>query len=157
MWCAISQAVRSVIEPFQRLQGGLDVVGRVDRLAHVVQEGRQQELLVVRPLLPRQLEDLQAVIERIPLGVILGALLHPFQRLEQHPESKNGSIFSSRASTSDSRSMSGYSSRKQRLQLGDRGPLDRLAGDRALEDVVHLVLGVERQLEIVAIVRRGCE
>ena len=37
---------------------------------------------------------------------------------------------------------------EQRLQLGDRGPLDGLAGDRALEDVVGLVLGVERQLEV---------
>ena len=47
---------------------------------------RQQKLLVVRPLLARQLEDLQAVIERVPLRMILGALLDPFQRLEQHPE-----------------------------------------------------------------------
>ena len=76
--------------PLQGLQGGLDVVGRVDRLAHVVQQGRQQELLVVRPLVPRQLEDLQAVIKRIPLRMILGALLDPFERLEQHPEEQEG-------------------------------------------------------------------
>ena len=50
-----------------------------------------------------------------------------------------------------SRSRSGYSSLEQGLELGDRGPLDRLAGDRALEDVVRLVLGVERQLEVVAV------
>ena len=62
------------------------MVGRVDGLAHVVQQGGQQKLLVVRPLLARQLEDLQAVIKRIPLRMILRALLDPFQRLQQHPK-----------------------------------------------------------------------
>ena len=33
-----------------------------------------------------------------------------------------------------------------------RRPLDRLAGDRALEDVVGLVLGVDGQLEVEAVV-----
>ena len=47
-----------------------DVVLRVDGLADVVQQGGQQEFLVVRPGLARQLEDLQAVIQRIALGVI---------------------------------------------------------------------------------------
>ena len=36
--------------PFQGLQGGLDVIRRVDRLADVVQERRQQKFLVVRTL-----------------------------------------------------------------------------------------------------------
>ena len=75
-----------MIGPFEGLQGRVDVVGRVDRLAHVVQQGRQEELLVVRPLLAGQLEDLEAVIEGIALGMVLRALLDAFERLQQHPE-----------------------------------------------------------------------
>ena len=37
------------------------------------------------------------------------------------------------------------------LELGDAGPFDRLAGDRALEDVVGLVRGVDGQLEREAV------
>ena len=66
------------------------MVGRIDRLAHVVQQGGQQELLVVGPLVAGQLEDLKAVIERIPLGMVLRALLDAFQRLEQHPKEHEG-------------------------------------------------------------------
>ena len=61
------------------------MVGRVDRLADVVQQRGEQELLVVAPLVAGQLEDLEAVVEGVPLGVILRALLDPFQRLEQEP------------------------------------------------------------------------
>ena len=38
------------------------------------------------------------------------------------------------------------------FQFGDGSPLDRLARDRDLEDVVNLVFGIERQLKFVAIV-----
>ena len=38
------------------------------------------------------------------------------------------------------------------FQLADRGPLDRLAGDRAFVDVVCLVLGIDRELEVETIV-----
>ena len=41
---------------------------------------------------------------------------------------------------------------QQFLQLADRRPLDRLAGDRAFEDVMGLVLGVDGQLEVEAVV-----
>ena len=46
-----------------------DVVARLDRLADVVQQGREQELLVIRPGLAGDFEDLEAVVEGIPLGV----------------------------------------------------------------------------------------
>jgi hypothetical protein len=59
------------------MQGGRHVVGWVDRLADVVQQRSQEELLIVRPFFARQLEDLEAVIECSPLRVILGALLDP--------------------------------------------------------------------------------
>src|SRR5262249_22405600 len=48
---------------FEGVKGCVDVVGRVDRLPDVVEQRGYQELLVVGPLLPRQLEDLQAVKE----------------------------------------------------------------------------------------------
>ena len=70
--------------PPERLHPRPDVILGVDRLADVVQQGRQQELLVIRPGVARQLEDLQAVIERIPLRVIPGVLLHRLQRFQPH-------------------------------------------------------------------------
>ncbi len=63
--------------------GGGGVLG-VDRLAHVVQQGGQEELLVIGPRHARQLEDLEAVIERVPLGVALRVLLDRLERLEPH-------------------------------------------------------------------------
>ena len=85
MWWAIRVSVRSVIVPSRACKAAVDVVGRVDRLADVVQERRQQEFLVVGPLVAGQLEDLEAVVEGVPLGVVLRALLHAFEGLEQHP------------------------------------------------------------------------
>jgi len=69
--------------PFEGLEAGEDVVGRVDRLADVVQEGGQEEFLVVPPPVAGQLEDLEAVVERVSLGVVFRALLDPFERPEQ--------------------------------------------------------------------------
>ena len=60
---------------FESLEGRIDVVGRVDGLAHVVKQGGQQELLVVGPLVAGQLEDLKAMVEGITLGMVLRALL----------------------------------------------------------------------------------
>ena len=68
----------------ERLDARGDVVLRVDGLADVVQQGGQQELLVVGPRVAGQLEDLQAVKERIALGMIPGVLLDRFQRLQPH-------------------------------------------------------------------------
>ena len=70
----------------ERFDARADVILRVDRLADVVQEGRQQELLVIRPGIARQLEDLQAVIERIAFGMIPGVLLHRLQGFQPHLE-----------------------------------------------------------------------
>jgi hypothetical protein len=61
--------------PPERPDGGPDVVGRVDRLADVVKQGGQEELLVVRADFARAFEDLEAVVEGVPLGVVLGVLL----------------------------------------------------------------------------------
>ena len=55
----------------------------VDRLAHVVQEGCQQQLLIVGQPFACQLEDLQAVVEHVALGVRFGRLYDVFQRQQQ--------------------------------------------------------------------------
>ena len=52
-------------EALQGLQRRRHVLPRIDRLAHVVQQRRQQKLLVVGQLLAGQLEDLQAVVEQV--------------------------------------------------------------------------------------------
>jgi hypothetical protein len=53
-------------------------LGRVDGLADVMQRGRELGFDVMGSLIPRQLEDRQAVIERLPLRVTPGALLATF-------------------------------------------------------------------------------
>ena len=63
--------VRSVIRPSSAVQRRLDVVGAVDPLADVVQQRRQQELLVVGPAVAGQLEHLQRVIQHVAFGMIL--------------------------------------------------------------------------------------
>ena len=55
------------------------------RLAHVVQQGRQQELLIIGPRLARQVKDLKAVIEYVALGMELRVLLDGFQGNQAHP------------------------------------------------------------------------
>ena len=47
------------------------MIRRVQALADVVQQGRQQELLVVRPVLAGQLEHLQLMVQDVPLGMVL--------------------------------------------------------------------------------------
>ena len=67
----------------KRLQPGGNVVLRVDRLAHVVQQRRQQEFLVVRQFLASQLEHLKTVVEDVALGMRLQVLLDVFQGQQQ--------------------------------------------------------------------------
>ena len=138
--------------PFEHLQGGGHVVGRVDRLADVVQERRQEELLVIGAFVPRQLEDLKAVVKRLALGMILRALLHSFQRLEQHPVHLEPIDVLLHRLDLLIEVVVGRFFAEERLQLGDRGPLDRLAGDRTLEDVMGLVRRVDGQLDGVSVV-----
>ena len=57
---------------------------RIDRLAHVVQQGRQEELLIIREFLPGQLEHLKAMIERVALGMQFRVLLDLLQRQQKH-------------------------------------------------------------------------
>jgi len=45
----------------------------------VVQQGRQQELLVVGPFVAGQLEHLQRVVEHVSFRMVLPRLLYPFE------------------------------------------------------------------------------
>ena len=64
-------------------QAGRHVLVRIDALADVVQKGGQAEFLVVGQHVRGQREDLQAVIEHVPLGVPPVVLLDLGQRREQ--------------------------------------------------------------------------
>jgi hypothetical protein len=68
--------------PSKRLDGGGHGIGQVDRLADVVQERGDEEFLVVRSSLPGQLEDLEAVIQRVAFGMPARVLLDRFERPE---------------------------------------------------------------------------
>ena len=79
----------------QRLQGGGDVVLRVDRLADVAQEHREEEFLVIRQFISRQSERLKTVVEDVALGRLCGFSLtfsrgtssarRPWKRSAPHP------------------------------------------------------------------------
>ena len=85
MWCA-DQPERPLGDgTAQGLGPGVGMILRIHRLAHVVQQGRQQELLVVGPRLARQVKDLKAVIEDVTLGMELRVLLDGFQGNQAHP------------------------------------------------------------------------
>ena len=56
----------------QGVETGRHRIARLDRLADVVQQGGELEFLVIVKLAVGQLEDLQAVIERVPLGMVDG-------------------------------------------------------------------------------------
>ena len=68
----------------QRVEAGGDVVGRIDPLADVVQQRRLEELDIVRPAIACQLEDLEQMIENVPLRMVERRLLHVFQRQQKH-------------------------------------------------------------------------
>ena len=70
-------------EAVERFECGRDVVLRIDRFADVVQKSREQELLVVGKRITGVVEHLEAVIERVPFGMIFEILLHIFQRQKQ--------------------------------------------------------------------------
>ena len=135
-------------EAVQRLQARGDMVVRIDRLAHVVQQCGQQEFLVVRQFVAGQIEDLQAVVQRIAFGMVPRVLLDVLQRQQQRfVDLKTvDAVLPARAIASFEVHV-GILAREQLFQFGNAGPLDRFAGDRALEDVVGLVGGVDRQLE----------
>ena len=86
MWCPISQKrpVGDRVPSRSASTAGGDVAVRVDRLADVVEQGRQQEFLVVGPLAAGQFEDLEAVVERVPLGMPLRVLLHGRKWIKPH-------------------------------------------------------------------------
>ena len=55
----------------QGLKAGGHVVVAIDRLADVMHQGRQKELLVVRQFVAGQIEDLQTVIQGVAFGMVL--------------------------------------------------------------------------------------
>ncbi len=131
---------------FERLETGEDVVGRVDGLADVVEQGGEQEFLVVTSLVTRQLEHLERVVERVAFGVILGTLLDAFERLQEHPVELEAVDLILDPLDLEIEVDLGVFELEGVLELGDRGSFDRLAGDRGFEDVVDLVLGIQGQL-----------
>ena len=71
-------------EPRRASSAGGDVVLGIDGQADVVQQGGQQEFLVVGADIARQVKNLQAVKEGVTLGVLLRVLLDLLERLEPH-------------------------------------------------------------------------
>ncbi len=69
---------------FQGSESRLHVVERIDRLAHIVEQGGGQELLVVRAGRACVFEDLEAVVQRVPLGVPFRVLLDGRERFQTH-------------------------------------------------------------------------
>ena len=96
-------------------------------------------------------EHLQAVVQRVAFRVILERLLHVFQRQQQRFVELEAIDLVGRVVGRGGQVEVGILARQELLQLGDAGPLDRLAGDRAFEDVVGLVGRVDRQLEREAV------
>ena len=136
----------------QRRQPGSHMIRWVDGFPNVVQECREDEFLIVRRAVSRQLEHLQAVVERVAFGVPSGVLLYVGQRLQKHAVDLEAVDVVLQPLDCSFQVQSRLLVAKELLQLGDRRPLDRPAGDRALEDVARLVLGIQRQLEAEAVV-----
>src|SRR5713101_3622967 len=135
----------------QGRQAGRYMIGRIQAFAHVVQQGSQQEFLIIGPLLAREFKYLQRVKQRVSLGMILRGLTHVFQRQEEHPVELiriDLAILGRITVQIDS----GIFLQQQLLQLTYGGALDGLARHGAFEDVMRLVLGVNRELEIESIV-----
>ncbi len=68
----------------QALQRRGDVVVRINRLADVVQQGGQEEFLIIRPGFAGEGKDLKAMKECIALGMISGVLLDVMQWHQTH-------------------------------------------------------------------------
>lgn len=127
------------------------VILGIDRLADIMQESRKQELLVIGTHVARPLENLKAMVKSVSLGMKPWVLLHPLKRHEKHSIN-----LESIDSLVDPRKLAfkiepGNLASKRVLKLGDRRALDRLAGDRAFEHVMRLILGIKRQLERISI------
>ncbi len=127
---------------------GLDVVARVNALADIMQEGGRQEFLVVRPAFASQLEHLERVIEHVTFGMMLCGLANVFRAArgaDERPRVDRRRRFGSLQVVEID---VGIFFGEQFLQLADRSPLDRFAGDRASEDVMSLVLCVDGEFEV---------
>ena len=151
MWFSIRNWQRSVIRPVQSFQARLHVIARIESLADVVQQGRQQKLHVVRPAVAGQLEHLERMVENVAFGMMTWADCFTCSSGKSSMRKIGyGSSDLATSSISPSRLMPGYSLLQKLLQFADRGPLDGLAGDRAAEDVMGLVLGINGQLQVEA-------
>ena len=84
--------------------------------------------------------------------MVLGVLLHALQRQEQEPEQLvrvHGLVALGHRLIEIDLRMFPFD---EFLEFARTGPLDRLAGDRTLEDVMRLVLGIDCQLEVERVV-----
>ena len=109
------------------------------------------KFLIVRQFFPGQREDLQRVIQGIPLGMKLPALGHPRQWQQQRSIDREAidplGLFQQLAFQFARRGLP----RQQLLQLGNRTPLDRPPGDRTEKHFIHLRRAVDRQLKGVQV------
>ena len=141
-------------DALQYLEGRADVVSRIDSLADIVQQGRQEKFLIIGPGVAGQLEDLQQMILHVPLGVMLRRLLHVLQRQQQPAEEAVRVETFLRLLTLPAGQIVeidvGIFALEHLLQLADRRPFDCFAGDRAFEDKVGLVFVIDGQLEVEA-------
>ncbi len=85
MWWAISVAVRSVIVPSSASSAAATWSDGSIALPTSCRRAASRNSSSYPPLGTGELEDLQAMVERVPLGVVLRVLLDPFQRLQQQP------------------------------------------------------------------------
>ena len=84
MWCSINHERPLGDRPAQGLHAGGNVIVRIDGLADVVQKRGQQKLFIVGLDVAGQVEYLEAMVERIPLGMIFRVLFNRFQRQQSH-------------------------------------------------------------------------
>ena len=59
------------------------MIVRIDPLANVVQQRREQKVFIVRQLVARSIEHLQAVIEGVPFRMVLQILFDVLEREQQ--------------------------------------------------------------------------
>ena len=116
-----------------------------------MQQGGQQEFLVPGPLVACQLEHLQAVVEGIAFGMIVGVLLHVRQWLQQQSEKFIGIDVVFHPFHLGIELQAGIFIAQEMFQFGERRALDGAAGDGAFEGVVGFVFGIERQLNGVVV------
>ena len=64
-------------EAIQRFQSGVDMIVRINSLADIMQQRREEEFFVVRHGVFRKNVTLQQVVQHVPFRMILTTLSHP--------------------------------------------------------------------------------